>query len=46
MYCPEGIIKVSKETKCQIDYDYCKGCGICDWACPEKAKAIAMKHEE
>jgi Pyruvate/2-oxoacid:ferredoxin oxidoreductase delta subunit len=27
----------------EIDYDYCKGCGICANECP--AKAIAMVEE-
>ena len=27
-FCPEGaVFKV--DGKCFIDYDYCKGCGIC-----------------
>ncbi len=33
LFCPEGCI--TKET--EIDYDYCKGCGICAHECPVKA---------
>ena len=33
LFCPEGCI--TKET--DIDYDYCKGCGICAHECPVKA---------
>jgi pyruvate ferredoxin oxidoreductase delta subunit len=40
IYCPEGCI--SKDLK--INYDYCKGCGICAEECP--AKAITMEKEE
>ncbi|MEM2816748.1 MAG: 4Fe-4S binding protein, partial [Candidatus Bathyarchaeia archaeon] len=28
----------------EVDYDYCKGCGICANECP--VKAIAMQREE
>ena len=27
---------------CGIDLDYCKGCGICAFECPDKAGAIEM----
>jgi 2-oxoacid:acceptor oxidoreductase gamma subunit (pyruvate/2-ketoisovalerate family)/2-oxoacid:acceptor oxidoreductase delta subunit (pyruvate/2-ketoisovalerate family) len=38
-YCPEGCIsRTSNGLK--IDYDYCKGCGICANECP--ANAIEM----
>ncbi|MDR0912972.1 MAG: 4Fe-4S binding protein [Methanobrevibacter sp.] len=39
MFCPEGV--VNKEH--DIDYDYCKGCGICAEECP--VKAIEMVRE-
>ena len=41
MYCPEGI--VARTIPVKIDYDYCKGCGICAEECP--AKAIRMVEE-
>jgi pyruvate ferredoxin oxidoreductase delta subunit len=40
IYCPEACI--SKDIK--INFDYCKGCGICAEECPRKA--ITMVKEE
>ena len=43
LVCPDGVI--SKDTEVpSIDYDYCKGCGICAVEC--KVKAISMVPEE
>ena len=45
MYCPEGAIKWDEEKNLvSIDYDYCKGCGICANECPRKC--IEMKRDE
>jgi len=41
LYCPEATI--SKTIPPKIDYDYCKGCGICAEECP--SKAIIMDEE-
>ncbi len=41
MYCPDGVI--SRNIPPEIDYEYCKGCGICAEECP--SKAIAMEEE-
>ena len=41
VYCPDGVI--SKTIRPVIDYEYCKGCGICAEECP--AKAITMIEE-
>lgn len=43
IYCPEGAIK-KMEDRIKIDYDYCKGCGICAREC--KFDAITMVREE
>ena len=40
VYCPEAVI--DKDTL-EIDYYYCKGCGICAKECP--VKAIEMVRE-
>jgi len=42
-YCPEGCI-FQKPEVVGINYDYCKGCGICADVCPPKA--IAMERGE
>ncbi|MDO4289846.1 MAG: 2-oxoacid:acceptor oxidoreductase family protein [Eggerthellaceae bacterium] len=42
LYCPDGaVFKTSDDaTAVEIDYDFCKGCGICVKAC--KFNAIGM----
>ncbi len=41
--CPEGAISAlpldenGKKTGIQVDLDYCKGCGICAYECPQQA---------
>lgn len=42
VYCPEGAVKWDGE-EVSIDYDFCKGCGICARECP--ADAIEMVGE-
>jgi pyruvate ferredoxin oxidoreductase delta subunit len=43
IFCPEGSIKRKKDDSVEINYDYCKGCGVCASQCP--TKAITMKRE-
>lgn len=44
IYCPDGAVKrFDSSRKISIDYDYCKGCGICASECP--VKAISMVEE-
>ena len=40
--CPDGTIDKSGDIL-EIDYDYCKGCGVCAKAC--KVEAITMIKE-
>ncbi|AKG90707.1 2-oxoacid:acceptor oxidoreductase, delta subunit, pyruvate/2-ketoisovalerate family [Geoglobus ahangari] len=40
-YCPENVVEVGDEVV--IDYDYCKGCGICSRVCV--TGAIRMERE-
>jgi len=43
IFCPEGSIKRNKDDSISINYDYCKGCGVCANQCP--TKAITMNRE-
>ena len=43
IYCPDAAI-VRKEKNVDVNYDYCKGCGICANECP--VKAITMTEEK
>lgn len=40
--CPDGVITFT-DTGLEIDYTYCKGCGICAYECP--VDAITMERE-
>jgi len=42
-WIPEATIIRNKDDTVDIDYDYCKGCGICANVC--KVKAIVMERE-
>lgn len=42
LYCPDGVISI-KDGKAAIDYDFCKGCGICAKIC--RINAIEMEAE-
>ena len=44
IFCPEGAIIRKEDDSVEIDYDYCKGCGICAREC--KVKALTMEREE
>ena len=45
--CPDTSILLDENNKvCGIDYEHCKGCGICAKECPVKGeKAITMEPE-
>jgi 2-oxoacid:acceptor oxidoreductase gamma subunit (pyruvate/2-ketoisovalerate family)/2-oxoacid:acceptor oxidoreductase delta subunit (pyruvate/2-ketoisovalerate family) len=43
VYCPETAISMVEE-KAEVNYDYCKGCGICSEEC--LVGAIKMEREE
>lgn len=41
--CPDGAI-YKQDERIALDYDFCKGCGVCANECPKKA--IEMTPEE
>ena len=43
LHCPDGVI-FKKDGKVSIDYDFCKGCGICQKIC--RLGAITMEEEK
>jgi len=43
IYCPDSAI-IRHEKWVEVNYDYCKGCGICAHECP--TKAIEMVEEQ
>lgn len=45
IYCPDSSILVQDEKVVGIDYEHCKGCGICAKECPPKVSAIKMVKE-
>lgn len=46
IYCPDSAIIVKDGKVEGIDYDHCKGCGICSRECPVKVHAIEMVDEK
>ncbi|MEO0085813.1 MAG: 4Fe-4S binding protein [candidate division WOR-3 bacterium] len=45
LYCPDAAIVIKDGKVAGINYDYCKGCGICASVCPKKVQAITMEKE-
>lgn len=37
IYCPDNAMLRLEDDYVKVDYDYCKGCGICAQECPTKA---------
>ncbi|MBS7609815.1 4Fe-4S binding protein [Candidatus Bathyarchaeota archaeon] len=42
VYCPDAAIERTPK-KVMVNYDYCKGCGICANECPVKAITMVME---
>jgi len=43
--CPDSSVLLKDGKVTGIDYEHCKGCGICAHECPVDPKAIEMKLE-
>ncbi|KPK39002.1 MAG: hypothetical protein AMJ78_09185 [Omnitrophica WOR_2 bacterium SM23_29] len=46
IHCPDSSILIKDGKVAGIDYDHCKGCGLCMSVCPPKVQAIKMEKEE
>jgi len=44
--CPEVAILTEAQQMAGFDYDYCKGCGICEEICPTEAIKMVPEEEE
>jgi pyruvate ferredoxin oxidoreductase delta subunit len=42
VFCPENAIIVDGEKIAGINYDYCKGCGICVNECPVNHEPLPL----
>jgi 2-oxoacid:acceptor oxidoreductase delta subunit (pyruvate/2-ketoisovalerate family) len=42
IFCPDAAISRIGDGRYQINYDYCKGCGICVSECPRNAISIKV----
>jgi 2-oxoacid:acceptor oxidoreductase delta subunit (pyruvate/2-ketoisovalerate family) len=42
IFCPDAAISRQAGGRYQINYDYCKGCGICVTECPRNAISIKV----
>ncbi|MGI6575876.1 MAG: 4Fe-4S dicluster-binding protein [bacterium] len=45
VFCPDSAIITEDGKMVGVNYDYCKGCGICARECPAKNKALVMEDE-
>lgn len=46
IYCPDMSIISRDKKMVGIDYDHCKGCGICVEVCPTTPKSLLMFPEQ
>jgi 2-oxoacid:acceptor oxidoreductase delta subunit (pyruvate/2-ketoisovalerate family) len=46
IFCPDAAISPQPDGSYVIDYDYCKGCGLCVHECPRAAMALVPEMAE
>jgi len=46
IYCPDMSILSRDKKMVGVDYDHCKGCGICVEVCPTNPKSLLMFNEQ
>jgi pyruvate ferredoxin oxidoreductase delta subunit len=44
-YCPDISIMIQGEKVTGVDYDHCKGCGVCAAICPVDAIGMVPERE-
>ena len=44
LWCPENTI-IPTDGKVSINYEYCKGCGVCSNVCPVKAISMVSEND-
>lgn len=45
VYCPDASILAFDEKMSGVDYQHCKGCGVCVSVCPTNPKSLLMFDE-
>ncbi len=45
LYCPDSSIISRDKEMVGVDYNHCKGCGICSQVCPTNPKSLIMFDE-
>ncbi|WP_206732090.1 4Fe-4S dicluster-binding protein [Halarcobacter ebronensis] len=45
LFCPDTAIISRNKEMVGVDYDHCKGCGICVEVCPTNPKSLLMFNE-
>ncbi|MBA7706207.1 hypothetical protein ES703_115056 [subsurface metagenome] len=43
IFCPDLCITRKVKGEIEIDYDFCKGCGICAFICPKGAIEMVLE---
>ena len=46
VWCPDSSIISRDKQMLGIDYDHCKGCGVCSEVCPTNPKSLIMFNEK
>lgn len=46
LYCPDSSILVRNEKLQGVDYNHCKGCGVCSSVCPTNPKSLIMYKDQ
>jgi len=45
LHCPDDSILTKQQKMVGIDYDHCKGCGVCAAICPKDAITMIPERE-